>query len=263
MECTLRERLKSTRAGTKRFVICRLRYTGLIAGAALAVLTGCADSNRVLGRMPGPLFRTGAKPPQAEAPPQPIYTPPPVEPRITRNARIVIDPGHGGHDSGTRGRGASPLPEKSLNLLIAQELAQQLRYRGAAVSMTRTDDRYLELDDRGNRGNAGNLFVSIHIDASRSNPGASGATVYICRGASGESERVAGQVSAALKNAGFECRGVKRANYRVLVVCDRPSILVECGFLSNNHDARMLNSPEYRSRLAAAIADGIAGYFGW
>lgn len=224
---------------------------------------GCADQRRA--DLPPPILRIGMKPPP---PPQVAVVAPPVAPpparEAYRNVTIVVDPGHGGHDPGTLGNGHSFMPEKSLTLAIATELAQQLRSRGANVVMTRTGDWFLELDSRAavaNRHRA-DIFVSIHIDASR-NTGASGTTVYMCRGGSAQSRQLAQCVAQALQDAGIECRGTRSAGYRVLVASNCPAILVECGFLTNFGDARQLNTPYHRARLAAAIAQGIGNHFGW
>jgi N-acetylmuramoyl-L-alanine amidase len=192
-------------------------------------------------------------------------TPPPVYyPQPNRNVTIVVDAGHGGHDPGTRGLGYCPLPEKSLNLSIATELTKQLRNRGANVVMTRSNDTFIELSDRAAMGDShgADLFVAVHIDASR-NPGASGMTVYMGKRAVSGSSQVAKCISDALSQAGFETRGVRRANYKVLRESNRAAVLVECGFLSNFSDARLLSTPYHRTRIASAIAQGISNYFGW
>jgi len=217
-----------------------------------------------LKHLPPPILRIQpriVKPAPVYAAPQP---PPVYVPQPNRNVTIVVDPGHGGHDPGTRGLGYCPYPEKSLNLLIATEVTQNLRNRGANVIMTRTGDWFVELGNRADVGNNQNadLFVSVHIDASR-NPGASGMTVFLHRNGSSGSLQAAQCIANAIEQAGFECRGVRRANYKVLRDSNGPAVLVECGFLSNFSDAQMLSTPYHRSRIAAAISQGIARYFGW
>ena len=104
------------------------------------------------------------------------------------------------------------------------------------------------------------MFISIHADsAARSS--ARGTTVYIARNARSESVRAAEQITNAFEAAGIPNRGVKRAGYRVLVGHARPAVLVECGFLSNDADARLLATRDYQNRIAEAIVDGVAEHF--
>ncbi len=228
------------------------------------VLTGCSQEHpKVLEQLPPGVLRIPRAQVQAPAP----LPPPPLIPEVRqayRNVTIIVDPGHGGHDPGTRGTGYSFVPEKNLNLTIASNLAQQLRSRGANAVMTRTGDWFVELSNRPAVATSSNaeLFVSIHIDASR-NPGASGMTVYMSKSPSIGSQQAAQHIHSALRAAGFETRGVRRANYKVLRESTCAAVLVECGFLSNAGDARMLNQPYNQQRIAAAIAEGVANYFGW
>lgn len=192
--------------------------------------------------------------------PPPI--PPPARPTGPIHATIVVDAGHGGKDPGTDGRGRSSLPEKTIVLDIARNLAQQLKARKATVTMTRWGDTFLELDDRcavAERAHA-DLFIAIHADSAKRSD-ATGTTVYIGRSASSDSVQAARSIEAALLRSGVECNGIQRAGFRVLVGHSRPAVLVECGFLTNSTDCRRLNSPEYRAALAAAIVEGIAVHF--
>lgn len=176
-----------------------------------------------------------------------------------RGKKVVIDAGHGGKDPGARG--VSRLQEKTIVLLIATHVGRLLQHREASVTWTRTTDRFLELDERAAIASRTrtDLFVSIHAD-SAPRKSASGATVYTCRGASSQSTTAAWYIRRALTQAGIECRAGKPSNFRVLVAHPRPAVLVECGFLTNAGDAAKLNTQAYRSRVAAAIARGIADY---
>lgn len=179
-----------------------------------------------------------------------------VKPPLAYGRRIVIDPGHGGKDPGA----ISPIGinEKSVNLAVAGELAQILKQDGFDVILTRQADVFIELDERAgiaNRAKA-DLFVSIHAD-SCNNRSARGSTVYICRNASRKSFAAAKAVDAAMERAGMACRGVREANYRVLVSTDGPAILVELGYLSNIAEAKALADHNVQGRLATAIAEGI------
>jgi N-acetylmuramoyl-L-alanine amidase len=130
------------------------------------------------------IFSTAARrvvesPPQAQ--PADVSAPPPsAAPRPKRNVRrlVVVDAGHGGPDNGMTGPiGAGPrIIEKNVTLAVARLLARELRNSGIDVLMTRTSDTLIALSDRGriaNR-NKGDLFVSVHVNAtgSRSAAGA-------------------------------------------------------------------------------------------
>ncbi len=184
--------------------------------------------------------------------------PPVVRPGPQRKTKaiVVVDAGHGGHDPGTTS--ANGLREKDVNLDVATKLAGLLQQRGVSVVMTRSDDRYPELEERAdiaNRRNA-DLFVSIHSD---SNPDRSrqGFTVYVARAGSSEAHRIAGEINQALAATGAESHGIREADYKVLVNTSGPAVLVELGYLSNLQDAARLRDGAYQNRLAQAIANGI------
>jgi N-acetylmuramoyl-L-alanine amidase len=173
-----------------------------------------------------------------------------------------VDPGHGGHDPGAGAVGYSSVPEKTIVLDISKNLAKNLSAAGAKVVMTRTNDTFIELDDRAataEKYNAG-LLVSIHADSC---PKAhiAGPTVYIARSATRQSRRVAQNVVNAFNNAGIKSRGIREADFRVLVKHSKPSILVECGYLTNRTEASRLCSTSYRKKVAQIIAQGIINSF--
>ncbi len=220
---------------------------------------GCVGPSRSTTTVPPPIFETYAKKP--------------AQPRVQHRRRstptiaslagktIIVDAGHGGKDPGAPGVG--PAVEKVVNLGISAKLATALRREGADVAMSRTGDRFISLDDRAalaDRRKA-DMFVSIHADAAAS-PSAQGATIYIARGASRASRHTAQSVASALKRAGITCRGINRAGFRVLVGHSRPAMLVECGFLSNQQEARALADSAYQQRIANAIADGLVQALG-
>ncbi len=239
----------------------------IATAALLALFAGCAEQAEVTDYRPPPQKPTPA--PRAVTPkPQPAKpSPPPLTAQRPSTGglppldgrKVVIDAGHGGKDPGTKG--VSRLPEKSIVLSIANEVTRLLQHRRATVIPTRATDRFLELDDRAAiaQRNGVHLFVSIHAD-SAPRRSASGSTIYIARGASSQSFSAARMIQRALTAAGIACRGIQRANYRVLVAHSRPAVLVECGFLTNSSDAAKLNTQQYRSKMAAAIARGVADY---
>jgi N-acetylmuramoyl-L-alanine amidase len=172
---------------------------------------------------------------------------------------VVIDAGHGGKDPGATS--SLGYYEKIVNLAVARRVAYLLRQRGVRVEMTRTGDRFIELEDRAaiaNRLNA-DLFVSIHSDSS---PKSSrrGFTLYVANGASWSSRRAAGALEKSMSGTGLTSHGMRKANYHVLVATSGPAVLVEMGYLSNRREAALLRDPSFQDRMAQAIADGITNY---
>ena len=139
-------------------------------------------------------------------------------------------------------------------------MKNKLQGLGANVVMTRSTDRFIELDSRAAAADRyrADLLVSIHAD-SLPDYKIRGATFYVSENsrASYISRKIAKSLNASFKAAGIETRGIRTANFRVLVKHSRPAVLVECGYLTNRNDAGRLNASWYRAKLAAAIADGI------
>lgn len=178
-------------------------------------------------------------------------------PRIG-SAVVVIDAGHGGKDPGTMVAGAY---EKNIDLQVARKIASLLAQRGITVVMTRDRDEFIELEDRADVANRrdADLFVSIHSD-SAPDRSISGFTLYVANDASRESYKAAQAVSATMSRTGSGTRGIREADYKVLMQTTCPAILVELGYLSNFTDARRLQDNSFQTRLAQAIAAGILDY---
>lgn len=232
----------------------------LLTAILLPFMVSCEHSARVIDPLPPPIVYAE---PSAPAPYRP--TPEPTTPRTVRSIRgvtIVVDAGHGGKDTGALGRGG--MNEKDLVLSIGREVIRQLEARGATVIATRSSDRFIELEDRAKiaERSKADLFVSIHADSAPNNKDASGFAVFIYNQASLQSQKAAYAILGAIKRAGLETRGIYRGNLKVLREHSRPAVLIECGFLTNANDRRLLNDSAYRQRLASLIVEGIADYFG-
>jgi N-acetylmuramoyl-L-alanine amidase len=171
------------------------------------------------------------------------------------NALVVVDAGHGGKDPGTMVGGVD---EKHIVLSVARKVAALLEQQGVTVVMTRQDDRFIELEDRADIANQRDtdLFVSIHAD-SAPDRSVSGYTIYTAPDASRQAYGTAQSMSAAMAKTGMDTRGIREAEYKVLVLTRCPAVLVELGYLSNAGDARRLQDPAFQNRLAQAITDGI------
>jgi N-acetylmuramoyl-L-alanine amidase len=198
----------------------------------------------------------------------------------SRLPTIVIDPGHGGRDDGGRANG---LVEKDLTLDLANRVDQRLQTLGFKTVMTRRSDTYLSLPERAEMANQVefSLFLSLHFNCSPS-PSASGIETYYASekvlpepawsfaGFFSKPEPVeqidtgenfAGYVQASLLNRTESGnRGIKGKALYVVRHTRAPAILVEGGFLSSLFEARLIATPEYRERLAGAIAEGTAEY---
>jgi N-acetylmuramoyl-L-alanine amidase len=214
-------------------------------------------------------------------------------------SKIVIDPGHGGHDPGALGPGIS---EAEVVLDVAIRLEALLLAAGFEVVLTRRADEYVALEERpaiATREQA-DLFVSIHANASRDRS-ARGIETYILHFANDpDAAAVAVRENAAterrmnslpdivkaitLNNKFDESRsfagliqramaqqlrgdvglvvdhGVKQAPFVVLIGAAMPSILVEISFITNVQEGRLLKTPAFRQRIAQGLFDGIRGY---
>ncbi len=177
--------------------------------------------------------------------------------------RIVIDPGHGGKDTGAPAAFKGALVEKDIVLMIANRLAQVLRACGAEVIQTRTRDTFVELENRAAVSNnrRASLFVSIHADAFAKSS-RFGTTLYIEPHAYGRTVAIAERIKASIEQEGIRCHGINdKYKFRVLVKNKRPAILIETGYMTNLADAKRLNSHRYRNKIAWVIARGITRYF--
>ena len=229
--------------------------------AALLILPGCAPVEK-----PPTIVETPVIVPPPPQPPPPAYKPPLPSVKVPtattiKGKTIIVDAGHGGRDPGSLGDGLPTMAEKKINLSVATELARQLKSRGAKVIMTRSSDKFIELEDRAAMADRyhADLFVAVH---SNSHPDSSrrGAVVYTSRDPSRQSVAAAMKIDQAIRSAGVPS-DTDRADYKVLVLHSRPAVLVECGYLSNYSDCKRLNSSSYRVSIAAAIAQGVSNYF--
>lgn len=168
---------------------------------------------------------------------------------------IVLDPGHGGSDQGASSSTPSKSLEKNYTLKTAKELKKLLNKEGAHVKMTRSNDKYVSLDDRNIKGDA---FISIHNDALDSS-NANGVTVYWFKD---KQESLAQTLNSAIqKKALLTNRGSRQQNYQVLRQTDIPAVLLELGYISNPTDESMINDQLHRQVVEQAIIDGLKQYF--
>jgi N-acetylmuramoyl-L-alanine amidase len=171
---------------------------------------------------------------------------------------VVIDPGHGGKDSGTwsKSRRGPLVLEKVAALDVALRLDEKLRTSGFHTVMTRRTDVFIPLDDRAriSKRQTNAVFVSIHFNDSPRHRIHGAQTYYNSLLSVGLAEKIERKLDTA---PGEADRGVKFANFRVLRKNQYPAVLVECGFLSNKSEAVLAATPEYRQHLAEKIATAI------
>lgn len=210
---------------------------------------------------------------------------------------IIVDPGHGGEDSGAKG--PTGLKEKDVVLEVGLELTKLLEKAGMEVIMTRKDDTFISLPQRAIIANEAHadLFVSVHINAN-SNRKINGSEMYIFnfKASNKYAEHVAKAenvgvdnetlatiiqdlrkrsedeygIKAAgyilnnlIKTLGLTVRNNKqilRAPFYVLANTDMAAVLVEAAFISNKAEEKLMKSSKFRKKIAEAIFKGIMDY---
>lgn len=215
-------------------------------------------------------------------------------------SRIVLDPGHGGHDPGVKGNGLS---ESELVLDVSLRLKALLeKTPGVEVVMTRDSDVFIPLEQRtaiANREGA-DLFLSIHANASRNLKARGVETYFLNFAANPEAEAVAARENSASgqtmhrlpdivraitlnnkidesrdfaemvqksmvrtlgpRNRDLQDRGVKQAPFVVLIGAGMPSVLAEISFVSNKQEGQLLKTGAYRQQIALALHDAVLRY---
>ena len=185
----------------------------------------------------------------------------------TKGRVICIDPGHGGSDPGAVNSSLSLL-EKDINLDISLRLSKILTSWGWNVVLTRYDDRDVsyqgssareELGARCYVANAMNaeLFVCIHCNSSVNN-GCTGSSIHWYKTSDVKLAKAMEKVFK--ENPKVKCLGLRQDRFYVLAHTRMPAILVECAFMSNTGEGKLLRDPDYRQALAQDIAEGLKGY---
>jgi N-acetylmuramoyl-L-alanine amidase len=287
-------------AGGARLVMDLTRSARIERRFLLAPADGAPNYRYVIDlAATGPVLPRAAPAPQSVPPPLAAQAPTdPAPPPAHLRKVIVIDPGHGGMDSGAIGASSY---EKNVTLATALMLKAKLERTGRyQVVMTRESDVYIPLEQRVQiaRHAGADLFLSLHAD-SGSDPAIHGATVYTLS-ETGEQrvgfvlgrnewfeqnasdDHAVGQIlldltqrttrnrSAAfaqmlIANVGelapLVPRSQRAANYFVLLAPDVPAALLEMGFITNPQDEARLNDPRQRAALTDKIAQAIDAFF--
>jgi N-acetylmuramoyl-L-alanine amidase len=214
---------------------------------------------------------------------------------------IVIDPGHGGHDTGAQSLVRN---EKDINLAAALALKARLERSGRYhIVLTRSDDTFIPLNERVRiaRAARADLFISLHADSAGQDPTPHGATVYtlsdhgvtrvnevlgphewFAKAGDKRADPAVGQLLLDLAqrntlNRSAEFAGLlinhigrtvdlvphghRDAGYFVLLAPDVPAVLLEMGFITNPADELRLTDPEQRKAMMGEVGDAIDDYF--
>lgn len=202
-------------------------------------------------------------------------------PGLHHPPRIMLDPGHGGEDSGAVG--ASPdAVEKDIVLALALHMRELLAETGVDVRLTRENDRYVALDERADLANrwGADLFVSLHLNSSR-NARAAGIETYVIPAAGFPSTAEGSKIDGPYPGNSHDAentrlayfvhkglifqtkasdRGIRRARFEVLRKTRCPALLAECGFISNKDESWLLRKEDYRHKVAQGLVSGILTY---
>ncbi|MCL2702518.1 MAG: N-acetylmuramoyl-L-alanine amidase [Defluviitaleaceae bacterium] len=189
------------------------------------------------------------------------------------NKRVItIDAGHGEWDPGKQNRSVD---EKDINLAISEKLQTLFELGGAVVFTTRSDDTALadrKREDLRARAEIANkagadVFISIHQNSFESEA-ASGAQVFYH--SSSENSKILAELIQERFNAFVGGHGGNPGRrqakpseiYYVLKKTDMPAVIVECGFMSNSTDLKLLQDEHFQDKIAWAVYMGVSDYFG-
>ena len=199
--------------------------------------------------------------------------------------RIVIDPGHGGKDTG-KVNGPYKYNEKAATLDTAARLKIALEKQGFEVVFTRTKDVFVDLDDRPAVATnvKADLFISLHYNAGPAGDTSSDGIETYCLTPAGQKSTNAGKAKSTtgaepgnrfdaanislawgiqrrlLAGTGAEDRGVRRARFAVLRTLSCPGVLIEGGFMSSRKEGAQIADAAYRQKIAESVASGIVDY---
>lgn len=191
------------------------------------------------------------------------------------NKVITLDAGHGGFDAGASANGVT---EKDINLDVTLRLREYLEQAGGIVFLTRSEDTSTAESDKSRiaakksdllarrelaKNSGSEIFVSIHMNKFTQEQYKGAQVFYAAK--SEDSKRLGDTIQESLKEilADGNTRNAKEIDRNVLILkdVDIPSVIVECGFLSNPEEAALLQENNYRQKLAWGIYLGIVRYF--
>ncbi|OBZ12738.1 N-acetylmuramoyl-L-alanine amidase [Bacillus sp. FJAT-26390] len=179
--------------------------------------------------------------------------------QLKKKYKVVIDAGHGGKDPGAEG--VSGQREKLFTMSLSAKVYDLLKLdERFEPYMTRSDDTFIDLDERPEIANQMNAdaFVSIHANT-YTDPSVGGTETFYRHDDSIQLAQVVHD--SVVKELGFDDRGIKNGQLKVLSLSKVPAILLEVGYLTNPAQEAALLSEDGQDRTARAIVDGLKQYF--
>ena len=173
---------------------------------------------------------------------------------ITRFTTVIIDPGHGGADSGAV---AGEVREKDLSLAVARKLKERLEKAGVEkVVLTRADDSILSLEERVKIGNAENdaVFVSLHFSGG-GDADAKGARVFVAP--NDQSKELGRSIQQSLAGRQEVAKTLEPFRFHTIRPVRHPAVLIELAYLSHADDFSAVTAEDYPARCAEVLAEGI------
>lgn len=232
--------------------------TRKVAFGIVLVLVLSIGAYLAFGNKDGGLFHKGSQPVSANSA---TYT--------DSDFVVVVDAGHGGFDVGTKGA-ITGIQEKGINLSIAEYLKEDLEAMGCKVIMTRTKDEAIaetkEADMKKREeimaASYVDIIISVHQNFFEGSSDTFGPQVFHKTG-SATHEEYAKILQDAL-NEELDIAEPRRRHtahdYQLLKYAPYPAVIVECGFLSNKQEEKLLSTRQYQKQVAAAIAKGVQAY---
>ncbi|OQO70187.1 cell wall hydrolase [Enterococcus villorum] len=180
-------------------------------------------------------------------------------PTSLSNAVIVLDPGHGGEDTGALSNDEQ-VEEKTITLSTAKKVKAALEEAGATVYLTRSTDELIQLDDicAYSESKKADVFISLHADSTENANEATGITTYYYYN---DNEKLAQTVATSFESLPLESRGIATGNYQVLRENFQPAILIEMGYMNNDSDLAELTSNTYQKKIAENLTSALKNYF--
>ena len=251
------------------FIFDGIKMTAMkTGGAKLTIPTGKddvfdihagADGKTIRIKVKGSSMQLAQRPTEKIMPVEPVVVPKQTQntTKVSGKKYIVIDPGHGGSDCGAMRNG---IYEKDITLDVSKRVVSLLEKKGYVVKMTRTNDKYVSLQDRVTISEEfkPDIFVSIHVNSSNSDSPTGLETHYY----KDNSLKLAKNIHAAmLNNINSKDRGLFKSRFYVINHTTAPAVLVEIGFISSPVERAQLVTESRKQATAKAIAEGIYEYF--
>jgi N-acetylmuramoyl-L-alanine amidase len=183
-----------------------------------------------------------------------------VRPDSLEGTTIVLNPGHGGDDTGAVSNNGW-IYEKEVTLETAEVIKEALEEKGSTVILTRDSDVTENLAEicTISQENDADIFISLHYDSSENMNEATGTTTYYYYEAYAELAETVND--ALIENLPLQNRGIEYGNFQVLRENTQPALLLELGYMNSDDDLAIFNTSEYQQTVADALVEGLTDYF--